>query len=108
MILTDSKVTPLPYTYRSVYEHIEKCGRTCYHSLDQIKTGSAIPFVNRLISSQHYAMLEHASFAFEVDSDLYSYWKYIPGHKAVTVRESRCQVPIPFLALSKRSVSLAS
>lgn len=75
MNLIESKVTPLPYNYRSVYEHIEKCGRTCYHSLDQIKTGSARPFVDRLISSQHYAMLEHASFAFEVDSGLYSYLK---------------------------------
>lgn len=75
MYIIESKVTPLPYNYRSVYEHIEKCGRTCYHSLDQIKTGSAHPFVGRLISSQHYAMLEHASFAFEVDSDLYSYLK---------------------------------
>lgn len=75
MNLIESKVTPLPYNRDSLYEHIEKCGRTCYNSLDQIKSGSAVPFVSRLISSQHYAMLEHASFSFEVDSDLYSHLK---------------------------------
>lgn len=75
MVLIDSKVTPLPYNVGSVYEHIEKCGRTCYHSLDLTKEGSARPFVDRLIGSQHFAMLEHASFAFEVDGELYDYLK---------------------------------
>lgn len=45
----------------SMYKHIEKCGRTCYKSEEKINEASAEPFVNRLINSKHYAMLEHAS-----------------------------------------------
>lgn len=42
-------------------EHIEKCGRVCYKSEDHIKEGSAKDFVQRMIDSEHYAMLEHGT-----------------------------------------------
>lgn len=42
-------------------EHIEKCGRVCYKSEDHIKEGSAKDFVQRMIDSKHYAMLEHGT-----------------------------------------------
>lgn len=73
MNLVDSRVTPIPYTVENVYDHIERCGRTCYHSIDGIKKDSAYPFVANLISRRHFSVLEHASFAFEVDHELYKY-----------------------------------
>lgn len=42
-------------------KHIELCGRTCYKSTDKITEESAHPFVQRMIDSKHYAMLEHGT-----------------------------------------------
>lgn len=44
-----------------VFKQIEYCGRTCYKSLDNIKEDSAESFVTKMISSKHYAMLEHGT-----------------------------------------------
>lgn len=44
-----------------IYKHIELCGRTCYKSTDKITKDSAKPFVNRMINSKHYAILEHGT-----------------------------------------------
>lgn len=44
-----------------IYKHIELCGRTCYKSTDKITKDSAKPFVDRMINSKHYAMLEHGT-----------------------------------------------
>lgn len=44
-----------------IYRHIERCGRTCYKSEDLITEDSAKPFVDRMINSKHYAMLEHGT-----------------------------------------------
>lgn len=46
---------------QGVYKQIELAGRTCYKSLDKITEDSAEGFVNRMIKSQHYAMLEHGT-----------------------------------------------
>lgn len=43
----------------TMLEFIEFVGRTCYKSTDKITKGSAEGFVERLIKSKHYAMLEH-------------------------------------------------
>ena len=43
---------------QGIYKQIELAGRTCYKSLDRITEDSAKDFVNRMIKSQHYAMLE--------------------------------------------------
>ena len=44
-----------------IFKHIELCGRTCYKSTDKITEASSKPFVNRMIDSKHYAMLEHGT-----------------------------------------------
>ena len=44
-----------------IYKHIELCGRTCYKSNDKITKDSAKPFVNGMINSKHFAMLEHGT-----------------------------------------------
>lgn len=51
-----------------IYKMIELAGRTCYHSEDKITEDSAKDFVNRMIKSQHLAMLEHGT--------VYLYFKY--------------------------------
>lgn len=44
-----------------VYKQIERVGRVCYKSEDHTTADSARPFVERMIKSQHFAMLEHGS-----------------------------------------------
>lgn len=44
-----------------IYGLIERAGRTCYKSEDRITNGSAKKFVERMIESQHHAMLEHGT-----------------------------------------------
>lgn len=46
---------------KGIYKAIEVAGRTCYKSLDKITEDSAEGFVDRMIASQHYAMLEHGT-----------------------------------------------
>lgn len=42
-------------------KHIEKVGRTCYHSEDNITDDSYLKFVDMLTNNEHFAMLEHAT-----------------------------------------------
>lgn len=51
---------------RGIYKQIELAGRTCYKSLDKITDDSAEGFVNRMITSKHYAMLEHGTVCLKV------------------------------------------
>jgi thymidylate synthase (FAD) len=44
-----------------LYKQIELAGRTCYKSEDKITDDSAKSFVDRMIKSKHYAMLEHGT-----------------------------------------------
>ena len=50
-----------PAGLEGIYKQIEKAGRVCYKSEDKITEDSAKPFVDRMIKSQHYAMLEHGT-----------------------------------------------
>lgn len=54
---------------KGMYRHIEHCGRTCYKSLDKVTDNSAWPFIGRLISSKHLAMLEHGTVYLKIDTD---------------------------------------
>ena len=49
-----------------IYKQIEWAGRHCYKSLDKITETSAKEFVDRMISSKHYAMLEHGTVYFNI------------------------------------------
>lgn len=46
---------------QGIYKQIERAGRVCYKSEDKITEDSAEDFVNRMIASKHYAMLEHGT-----------------------------------------------
>ena len=64
-----------------VYKQIEKVGRVCYKSEDKITEDSAKPFVDRMIKSNHGAMLEHGTvyMFMPIDCDKHDYhvaWKY--------------------------------
>lgn len=50
-----------PSGLEGIYKQIERVGRVCYRSEDKITEDSAKPFVDRMINSQHYAMLEHGT-----------------------------------------------
>lgn len=46
---------------QGVYKQIELAGRTCYKSEDKITEDSAETFVNKMLESNHTAMLEHGT-----------------------------------------------
>lgn len=55
----------------AIYQHIEKCGRTCYKSEDKITEDSAMKFFHGLVNRKHFAMLEHGTvyFRFPIHTD---------------------------------------
>lgn len=53
-----------------IYKQIEYAGRICYKSSDKITENSAKPFVDRMIKSQHYAMLEHGTVYLKIKSTI--------------------------------------
>ena len=54
-------IEPTGYTLQDIYKQIELAGRTCYKSEDNMTDTSAKDFVNRMVASKHYAMLEHGA-----------------------------------------------
>lgn len=48
------------------YEQVERIGRICYKSEDNMYDGSCWKFVNNLVKNQHFAMLEHGHYHFIV------------------------------------------
>ena len=63
----------VPTEHTAALKFIEKCGRVCYKSEDQITEDSAEGFVRKLIKAGHLAMVEHSNFVVRVDltSDRY-------------------------------------
>ena len=53
-----------------VYKQIELAGRTCYKSVRKEGT-TAKDFVDRMIKSQHYAMLEHGTVYLKIPIEEY-------------------------------------
>ena len=49
------------YDLNHIFKFIELAGRTCYKSEDKITENSAKEFVDRMIRSEHGAMLEHGT-----------------------------------------------
>ena len=56
---------------QGIYKQIELAGRTCYKSLDKITEDSAEDFVNRMIASKHYAMLEHGTVYLDIPLNIW-------------------------------------
>ena len=61
---------------KNPFKKIEIVGRTCYKSSSEMTDATAREFYKKLVSRKHFAMLEHASFIFEVSNrTLYDYIK---------------------------------
>lgn len=65
------------YDEKDNLKKIEVIGRTCYKSEGKIKEGSAETFVTNLVKRGHEAVLEHASFIFEIEKHLKMYFENI-------------------------------
>ena len=59
-----------------IYEIIELAGRTCYKSTRKEDT-TAKDFVDRMINSKHYAMLEHGTVYLKIPKVTYAYDHYV-------------------------------
>lgn len=73
---------------QGIYEQIELAGRTCYASTHKIQyqendtcnrsiSTTAKDFVNRMIASHHYAMLEHGTVYLKIRKGTYAYSHYV-------------------------------
>jgi len=69
------------------YKKIELAGRTCYKSEEKITESSARKFFNKLVKSNHVAMVEHAAFAFLVNPDCRSYFNKLQMEKYLNTTE---------------------
>lgn len=58
-------------TEPSITKKIERIARVCYKSEDKIAEGTDLKMIGNLIKRQHYAMLEHGSFALDLSEELY-------------------------------------
>ena len=52
-------------------KQVERVGRTCYKSEDKITPNSYKQFVQRMVSSRHYAMLEHGTLYMQIPISYY-------------------------------------
>ena len=63
---------------KNPFMKIEKVGRTCYKSTSEMTEDTARKFYKSLVERQHTAMLEHATFVFQVSENMYD---ALYGHK---------------------------
>lgn len=59
-----TKINPI-----EILQRIEIAGRTCYKSEEKISSGTAVPFVARIIKSGHHSVIEHESISVRFTCD---------------------------------------
>lgn len=93
LIQSEAKYIPQENGLEGIYKQIELAGRTCYKSEDKITEDSAKGFVDRMIKSKHYAMLEHGTVYLTIpnDNDLCLLLKMNPYTKCNPV-EGTCYI----------------
>lgn len=64
-------LTPADWREWGIKKFIELVGRTCYKSEDKIKDDSYKVFVQKMIDSKHYAMLEHGTIYITASDYIY-------------------------------------
>ena len=84
MRLIESKAELLPWNpgIEGVYKTIELAGRCCYKSEDKMTEDSAKAFVDRMIASNHTAMLEHGTVYLAIpytDEETLSHYRGVAG-----------------------------
>lgn len=62
---------PNPTDHSDVLKHLEKVGRVCYKSENNITDSSASKFITSIRDHKHWAVLEHYWFTVSVDYDYY-------------------------------------
>lgn len=72
-------LTPIDWREWGIKKFIELVGRTCYKSEDKITDDSYKIFVQKMIDSRHYAMLEHGTI-YITASDYIYYTKLIGNY----------------------------
>lgn len=88
LIKLSYKILNQPPGLQGIYEQIELAGRTCYASSHKIQyrenntcngfiSTTAKDFVDRMIASQHYAMLEHGTVYLKIPKGTYAYDHYV-------------------------------
>ena len=98
MKLIDSSVEvikPTGYTLQDIYRQIELAGRTCYKSEDNMTDTSAKEFVNRMVASKHYAMLEHGAV----------YLRYMPAEINMRPELTYLNNPLTKYCVNKFSIT---
>ena len=76
LINSSYKILPQAPRMEGVYKQIELAGRTCYKSVRKEGT-TAKDFVDRMIKSQHYAMLEHGTVYLKIPKGTYAHDHYV-------------------------------
>lgn len=61
IVKPNAELIPQEAGLEGIYKQIERCGRVCYKSEDKITDSSSKGFVERMIKSNHTAMLEHGT-----------------------------------------------
>lgn len=90
LIESKTELIQQPSGLEGVYKQIELCGRTCYKSEDKITEDSAKGFVDRMIKSNHTAMLEHGTVYLMIHTIAPEDWdKRIGRHKRLTIDDCR-------------------
>lgn len=74
-------------TEKDPFKKIERVGRTCYKSEDKIAEGSAKKFYRGLTNRKHTAMVEHATFIFNLDRFQYDVLKVLNHYKYLNFTE---------------------
>lgn len=76
LIKSNVEIIEQQFGLEGIYKQIELAGRTCYKSEDKITEDSAKVFVDRMINSQHFAMLEHGTVYLKLPTGLQLSDKY--------------------------------
>lgn len=72
-----------------VYKSIERAGRICCKSSDKITEDSAEPFVDRMIKSLHYSMLEQGTVYLTIPREDINYHIYLSKYRDNPYSECR-------------------
>ena len=88
-------IKPTGYTLQDIYRQIELAGRTCYKSEDNMTDTSAKDFVNRMVASKHYAMLEHGAV----------YLRYMPAEINMRPELTYLNNPLTKYCVNKFSIT---
>lgn len=91
-------ILPLVYSKEDILRQIELVGRTCYKSEDIINECSSKEFVERMISSEHFTMLEHGTVYLTLSNTApITGYKYRDNKYSTYIEIREQEKPIPII-----------